>query len=273
MKHLFRYWDRIKQELRDKHILLFLDYDGTLTPIVSDPKKALLSRQAKYHLSRLAKSPKVHLAIISGRSLKDIMDMVGLKGIIYSGNHGMEVKGLKESFMVSVSSAYKLILARMKDELITKLSGIKGVFIEDKGLSLSLHYRLVNRKNVPEVKKIFFQVTSKYRQKNKIKIKPGKMVREIRPPTEWNKGRVLQWLLARQRPILKGAQTFCVYLGDDSTDEDAFKVLRKKKGISVFIGKPRQSSYASYYLRNSREVEGLLRRILEIDQGQKICQN
>ena len=115
MKNLFRHWDKLKEELSNRHIMLFLDYDGTLTPIVSSPKKELISREAKELLSELSNSPKCKLAIISGRGLKDIINIIGLKGIIYSGNHGLEIKGPKIKFATPVSARYKAILKHLKN--------------------------------------------------------------------------------------------------------------------------------------------------------------
>ena len=269
MKNLFRHWDKLKEELSNRYIMLFLDYDGTLTPIVSSPRKALISREAKGILNELSNSPKCKLAIISGRGLKDIINIIGLKGIIYSGNHGLEIKGPKIKFESIVSSRYKAVLEQIKNDLNKKLSSIEGAFVEDKGLSLGLHYRLVDKNNIPQVKTIFHEAVILYLVRNKIKIKTGKMVLEVRPPSEWDKGKVVLWLLARQGFALKGFVP--IYIGDDKTDEDAFKVLRNK-GITIFVGKPKPS-YAQYYLKDTNEVKEFLKRILVMQTDINICQS
>lgn len=269
MKNLFRHWDKLKEELGNRYIMLFLDYDGTLTPIVSTPEKAFISQEVKELLSELSKSPKCKLAIISGRALKDIKNIIGLKGIIYSGNHGLEIKGPKIKFATPVSARYKAILKHLKNSLKKKLPFIKGAFVEDKGLSLSLHYRLVDKKNIPQVKTIFHEAIILYLVRNKIKIKTGKMVLEVRPPSEWDKGKVVLWLLTRQRFALKGSDVFPIYIGDDKTDEDAFKVL-ENKGVTVFVGMPKPS-YAKYYLKDTSEVKEFLKRLLSIQGGTTAC--
>jgi len=264
MKNLFRHWDNLRKELSNKYVMLFLDYDGTLTPIVSTPDKAFIAQEIKRILNELSKSLRCKLAIISGRALKDIKNMIGLKRIIYSGNHGLEIEGPKIKFESPVSVRYKAILEQIKKELSLKLANIKGAFVEDKGLSLSIHYRLVDKKQVPLVKTAVHETAIVYLIRSKIKIKSGKKVLEIRPPVEWDKGKVVLWLLARQQFLLGENKIFPIYIGDDTTDEDAFKVL-KKKGLTIFVGE-QGNSEAQYYLKTTEEVTECLSRILEIKQ-------
>ena len=143
-----------------------------------------------------------------------------------------------------------------------KISYIRGAFVEDKGLSLSLHYRLVDKKQVPQIKTIFHEAVILYLVRNKIKIKPGKMVLEVRPPAEWDKGKVVLWLLARRNFISGEKNVLPVYIGDDITDEDAFRAL-KRKGLTVFVGEPGDSK-ADYYLKNTEEVVKFLRLISDL---------
>lgn len=271
MRNLLGRWDGLKKELSGKYIMLFLDYDGTLAPIVSTPGRAFISREVKEILTELSKSPKCKLAIISGRALKDIMHIIGLEGIIYSGNHGLEIEGPKIKFETPVSSRYKAVLEQIRKDLNKKLSSIKGVLVENKDLSLSIHYRLVDKKRIPKVKTIFHETIIHYLVRNKIKIKTGKMVLEIRPPYEWDKGKVVIWLLTRQCFALKNSNIFPVYIGDDVTDEDAFRAL-KNKGMTIFVGKPK-SSYAQYYLKDTDEVTEFLKRTLKLQRDIATCQN
>lgn len=260
MKYLFENWNEIRKNLSNKYIMLFLDYDGTLTPIVESPEKAVISREPKKLLEKLSKNLRCKIAIISGRSLKDIKNMAGLKNIIYSGNHGLEIEGPRIKFESPVSPRYRSILEHINTDLTRKLSSIKGVILEDKGFSLSIHFRQVNKKQIPYVKTIVHETAIIYLVRNRIKIKPGKMVLEIRPPIKWDKGDVVLWLLARQRFYLKNKSIFPIYIGDDLTDEDAFEVLRNK-GLTVFVGESK-TSHAEYFLKNTKEVTEFLRQIL-----------
>lgn len=262
MQHLFKDWQDLSRELKNKRIMLFLDYDGTLTPIAESTDKAVIPKETKRLLSELSAYAK--LAVISGRALSDLKKMVGIKGIIYSGNHGLEIESPKLKFNTPLSLAYTKLLHKIKMELEQRLAGIKGVILEDKGLTLSLHYRLVPGDLTPKVQTIFHAATMLPALKNKIKIRPGKMVWEIQPPIEWDKGRIILWLLAREKFASGDKPLLPVYAGDDTTDEDAFRAL-ENKGITVFVGRPNQSS-AQYYLNNPEEVAELLRRILSLQK-------
>lgn len=261
MKHLFEDLKKIRDILAQAYTMLFLDYDGTLVPIVESPDKAVMPEEIKGVLVELSKAPKCKIAIVSGRSLKDIKNIVGLSNILYVGNHGLEAEGGGIKFESPVSWKYKTILSTIKNNLNKKLSLICGAFVEDKGLSLAVHYRRVDKKFMPLVKAIFRETTAKYLVKKEIKIRRGKMVLEIRPPVEWDKGRIILWLLARRQLSSDAGNILSFYMGDDVTDEDAFKAL-KNKGITVFVGKHKVSR-AKYYLNDSEEVKEFLKRILE----------
>lgn len=271
MEYLFSSRDKIEKKLNSKRIALFLDYDGTLTPIVETPDKAVISVKDREVLKRLAGCPSCKLAIISGRSLKDIKKFVGLKNIIYSGNHGLQIEGPEIKFQSPVSDRYKTILSRIKKDLIKGLLHIKGAFVEDKGLTLSIHYRLADKKDLPLAEAIFKRAVKPYLMRKKIRVTSGKKVFEIRPPVEWDKGKIVLWLLARERFILGQKGLFPVYIGDDTTDEDAFRAL-KNKGLTIFVGRPR-ASCADYYLKDTKEVYRFLRKIPRLAKEKSVCQN
>ncbi len=262
MKNIFDYWNKLKEELSNKYIMLFLDYDGTLTSIAKIPDKAVISQETKRLLSSLSQRENCRIAIISGRTLVDIKKMVGLKNIIYSGNHGFQIDGPKIKYELAVPLGYKKALQRIKTQLKKKLSGIKGVFVEDKKLSLALHFRLADKRQLPFIKTVFHESIILYLVKNKIKIRPGKKIFEVRPPVDWDKGKIVLWLLARQVLVLKKENILPIYIGDDATDEDAFKAL-KRKGLTVFVGKPGNTK-ADYYLKNAEEVTKFLRLIMDL---------
>jgi len=271
MEHLFFQLNKLKASLKDKFIFLFLDYDGTLTPIVQSPDKAIIPRKTMEILRGLSKIPHCKVAVISGRALKDIKNKIGLEGIIYAGNHGLEIDGPKIKFKTPVSPGYMAILKKIKAVLKKKLSKIKGVIVEDKGLTLSVHYRLVDTKDAGLVKTIFHEALTHYIVSNKIKIRYGKKVLEIRPSLEWDKGKIVLWLLARLKFSLGKEPCVPIYIGDDITDEDAFRAL-KNTGLTVFVGNP-GSSHAKYYLKNTQEVAEFLEQILKIKTDEDICRD
>lgn len=266
MEYLFAKWKEIKERLFEKHIFIFLDFDGTLTPIVETPGKACLSKKVKEILEALLESQNIGVAFISGRSLEDIKNKIAIQNAIYAGNYGLEIEGPKIKYKSLVSENYRPIIQRIKNELEKKIVSIPGAFVEDKGLTLSLHYRLVNKKQIPEIKTIFHETLITHIAGGKIKTKSGKRVLEIMPPVEWDKGKVVLWLLARAQFGLAEKEILPVYFGDDVSDEDAFKALRNK-GINVFVGKTKNSS-AQYYVNNPNETVEFLKKIKE-----EICQD
>ena len=119
------------------------------------------------------------------------------------------------------------------------------MIIEDKGFSISVHYRLVDKKDIPAVEAEFYSILFLYEFRNNVQVKPGKMVLEIRPPILWNKGKVVLWLLGRRLFMMrdKKMKILPIYIGDDNTDEDAFDVL-KDKGMTIFVGEPKKTKAA-----------------------------
>ncbi len=251
MRYLFDCWPEIRKNIGKKFIMLCLDYDGTLTPIVDTPHRAILRKETRELLHRLSRISNFKLVIISGRALRDVRRMVNLDRITYIGNHGLEIEDKGSEFKEQTFSKLKTVIEKIKKILNERLREIKGVFVEDKGLSLSLHYRLADRKDLTKIKNTFDEVTQPYLTKNRIKISSGKKVFEVRPPLDWDKGKAVRWLLKKQRSFLK-REIFPVYIGDDLTDEDAFFILRDK-GLTVFVGRV-QPSHAEYYLRDCEDV-------------------
>ncbi|MDD5679626.1 MAG: trehalose-phosphatase [Candidatus Omnitrophica bacterium] len=264
MKHLSSDWGKIWKTLKGKFLYLFLDYDGTLAPIAQTPDKAIMTNKAKDLLRQVSKMPNVKIAIVSGRKLSDIEKRIRLKNIVYVGNHGFEIKGPKIKFESHLPLRYERSLDEIKAKLKKQLAAIKGAVVEDKGFSLGVHYRLVDKKNVQAVKNIFYATALIYELKNIITVKTGKMALEIRPAAAWDKGKVVLWLLGRRLFVMrnKKMKVIPVYIGDDTTDEDAFEVL-KDKGITIFVGKPKNTK-ARFYLKDTEEVAEFLEAILKI---------
>ncbi len=272
MEHIFNAWDTLREVIKERSIVLFLDFDGTLSSIVERPEKAVMAGRTRNILKKISQTPGCKVAIISGRAIADLKERVGLDNIIYSGNHGLELSGPKIRFRTPVGRRYKDALRAIKNELREKISAIEGAFVEDKGFSLSLHYRLADKKKVPLLKTIFQEVTLVHKIRNTIKTRSGKKVFEVRPSLEWDKGKIVLFLLAREKFALPNRRNFPIYIGDDTTDEDAFKALRNK-GATVFVGRPRTSE-AKYYLNNTREVTQLLSRIAALKGREtELCRN
>jgi alpha,alpha-trehalase len=238
---------------------LFLDYDGTLTPIVKTPQQAVLSKTRRAALSKIALAPHITLAVISGRMISDLKKRVGLKGIYYAGNHGFEIQGPRVNITHRKALSAKPLLRKIKAELKKSLKGIRGMIIEDKILTLSLHYRLVKARDFRTICRLFPKIVAPYKKTNKIRITHGKKVFEIRPNIAWDKGKAVLWFLKK---IAKKSKAIPVYIGDDTTDEDAFKVL-KRKGVTIRVGKTRKT-HAQQHLRNVNAVYKFLESLVKI---------
>jgi trehalose-phosphatase len=265
VQHLFCSWQFFAAEVRAfPHILLLSDYDGTLTPIVSRPEEAILSPETREKLSVLAKKPDFSVGIISGRSLSEIRAMVGIAGIYYAGNHGLEIEGPDFKLINPAAKAARVEIRNLAREFSAKLGSIPGVIVEDKGLTLSIHYRLVREAEENKVAEIFRQLTSPLLGEGKIRVTSGKKVWEVRPPVDWHKGKAAEAIIRKLKAVLKQEQLLTLYLGDDITDEDAFRVIHRPQGWSIFVGGENPSSSAEYFLNSTAEVLTLLSRMLEL---------
>lgn len=256
MDYLFDRTEKVLKKLRvAKRIFVFLDYDGTLTPIVSHPRDAYLSEETKHLLLRIKKNPRTLLAIVSGRSLRDIRGRVGLKGIYYIGNHGLEIFGPKQGTSWSVSKKNIQFLGGIRDRLNDRFRDVEGVLVEDKGCVLAVHYRNADPRWVPSI-----LIELKQEMMNSAAsfcLGFGKYVFEVRPNSSVNKGVAVLGLLNHVEP----GGVLPIYIGDDQTDEDAFKAL-KGKGVTIFVGSPALSS-ARYYVKDPSEVSQFLKIIQE----------
>ena len=224
-KHLLESWDELKGDLAERFLYLFLDYDGTLSPIVRDPGKAVLSLRMRGRLEALSKAGRCRIAVISGRSLEDIRRRVGIAGITYGGNHGLEVEGPERKFRYPVPEKARRALDDVRGKLEKALSPVPGVFLEDKGLSLTVNFRKVKRAELPVVARAVEEAAGPYRIPGGIDVRPGKEAFEIRPSVEWDKGKTVLWLLEKNT-VAGGEPPWPLFVGDDRTDEDAFRAIR-----------------------------------------------
>ena len=261
VKHLLEVWDELEGDLAERFLYLFLDYDGTLAPIVRDPAKAVLSFRMRRRLEALSKAPQCRIAVISGRALEDIRRRVGIAGITYGGNHGLEVEGPEGNFRYPVPEEAQRALDAVRRAVKRELSTIPVTFLEEKGMSLTVHLRKVKRGDLLIAAQALSEATRPYRMRGEIVVRPGKEAIEIRPSVEWDKGKTVLWLLEKST-VAGGEPPWPLCVGDDRTDEDAFREIRER-GVTVYVGAPGKTD-ARYYLRNVGEVEAFLGRLARI---------
>lgn len=262
LRYLFDYWQRVKDCIIKSDIVLILcDYDGTLTPIVSRPELATLSEKMRGILRLFSDHEHYKLGIISGRALEDVKDLVRIEGIYYAGNHGFEIEGPDTRNVHPIAEKTRPKIKDICERLESELRNIKGVIVEDKGLSGSVHYRLVSKEKVPKVKKIFTEITTPYLDEGVIKLTKGKKVLEIRPKIDWDKGKAVLWILDIFRKEHGARNILTIYLGDDKTDEDAFSALQKLNGISILVSPSPIKSKAKYFVKDVDEVKRFFEKV------------
>jgi trehalose-phosphatase len=268
MRSIFKNWSTISKKIEScRHLLLLSDFDGTLCKIADRPSGVKLSKKVKSSLKKLKSHPKITVGIVSGRPLKSIKEYIGLRQIFYVGNHGLQIDyvNLKGKSALYVLPEAKKTLALIKEiahKLKQRLKSIKGVIVEDKKYTLSLHYRLVKDKEKHKVKAIFNNIIRPYKKKKKVKVTSGKKVYEVRPPIDWDKGKAVLKLKKKINAKINIKDLVTIYLGDDATDEDAFNVL-SSKDIGIFIGSKRQSK-ADYKIESVSKVPQFLKQVYEI---------
>lgn len=237
---------------------VFLDYDGTLTPIVDRPEDALISERMRQAVRRLA--AQFPVGVVSGRDRRVVQGLMGVDDLIVAGSHGFDIWSPTGGAIERQEGVeFKDLLEEVLQRLTEELGSIKGALIEPKSNSVAAHYRLVSEAERPRVAEVVQQILDT--QAGRLKVTPGKMVYEIQPNIDWNKGKAVLHVLRSLG--LDRNDVVPVYLGDDVTDEDAFEALQGR-GIGVFVGRADdpevagRTTYADYALESIEEVEKFL---------------
>jgi trehalose 6-phosphate synthase/phosphatase len=244
----FEHWDALQARLAERRPIVFLDYDGTLTPITDRPDKAELSNEVKDTLTRLG--DRVPVVVVSGRGRQDLMQRVGIPGLIYAGSHGFDISG-PSGLHHQVGGIFVQSLRDAAQELRVRTAHLTGVVIEEKDFSVAAHYRLVPHRDVPRVRAAVEEVL---RSRPELERRHGKRVIELRPALEWDKGRAVLWIMDA---IHAGPHDLPLFLGDDLTDEDAFKAIADI-GIGIVVGTEPRPTHAHFTLRDADEVKRFL---------------
>lgn len=250
-------FDEIAARIAGKRPAVFLDYDGTLTPIVARPDLAVLGEEMRRTVAELAGLCTV--AVVSGRDRADVAGLVGLNGLVYAGSHGFDIAG-PGGFHREYEAAAKYLPALDEAErrLRQTVGDIDGVIVERKRYAIAVHYRLVAPDDVGEVERGFDAVAASIPALRKTL---GKKVFELRPRLDWNKGTAVLWLISALG--LDGPDVTPFYIGDDDTDEDAFVAL-SGRGIAILVAERPQPTAASYTLASPKAVGEFLRRLVAI---------
>jgi len=252
----------IKIRMKGRSPAVFLDYDGTLTPIVESPELALLSDDMRDAVRTLAR--RCTVVVMSGRDLPDVQARVGLKDIVYGGSHGFEICGPQGMhFEQEQGSEFLPELDQAELALRERLGGIPGILVERKKYAIAVHFRLVGQTDQEAVEPAVNAVLATH---PKLRKTHGKKIFEVQPDIDWDKGRAMIWLLGKLG--LEQADAFVLYLGDDITDEDAFRSLNARgNGIGILVRDEPCDTAAQYALGSTEEVQRFLGELATLTEG------
>ncbi|MBA0688630.1 hypothetical protein Goari_006403 [Gossypium aridum] len=264
-------FEQIIDASKGKQIVMFLDYDGTLSPIVEDPDRAFMSKKMRKTVRKLAKC--FPTAIVSGRCRDKVYKFVKLAELYYAGSYGLDIKGPEkrsksksvngESVLFQPASEFLPMIDEVYKQLVDTTKSTPGAKVENNKFCLSVHFRCVDEKKWSELAQ---QVRSVLKEYPKLRLTQGRKVLEIRPTIKWDKGKALEFLL-ESLGFANCTDVFPVYIGDDRTDEDAFKILRDRgQGFGILVSKFPKETSASYSLQEPDEVMDFLRRLVEWKQ-------
>jgi alpha,alpha-trehalase len=245
-------WNEIERRLDGRQPAVFLDYDGTLAPLAARPELATLPEATRETLGRLA--GRYPVGVLSGRGCGDVAARVGLDDLIYAGSHGFEIAG--PALRHEVGEGLPAVVERAAARLREHLAGLPGVLVEPKRFAISVHYRLAEEaSDLPRIEAAVDAVLAEHPELRK---GLGKKLFELRPTLDWDKGKALLWVLEALH--LDRAATLPLYLGDDLTDEDAFRAVNRT-GIGILVAEEPRATAAAYSLRDPEEVRTFLEKL------------
>ncbi|MBV8203146.1 MAG: trehalose-phosphatase [Acidobacteria bacterium] len=265
-------WSEIAGRLAGKRLALFLDYDGTLSPIVQRPELALLPPAARAVLRRLAE--RMPVAVLSGRRREEAAALVGLPQLTYAGSHGFDIAGPPPApgqppLGQVIGEEVPAAMQRAAEGLRRDLAGVEGVLIEDKRFAVAVHYRLARDGDLQRIEAAVDRAatdphdpSNAGRPGERLRKSGGKKVWELRPGIDWDKGKALLWLLARLG--LERPDALPLFLGDDVTDEDAHTAVASRGGIGILVAEEPRPTAAAYRLRDPVEVVELLSLLADL---------
>ncbi|KAK9276710.1 hypothetical protein L1049_006246 [Liquidambar formosana] len=279
-----RSFEQIKNYANNKKIVIFLDYDGTLSPIVDDPDRAFMSKSMRSAVRDVVKY--FPTAIISGRSRDKVYELVGLTELYYAGSHGMDIMGPVTNTVPNVSNTvpnghpdcmkstqqqgkdvnlfqpareYLPMIDEVFRTLVENTKDIKGAKVENHKFCASVHYRNVDEKNWPTIAQCVHDVLKDY---PRLRLTHGRKVLEVRPVINWDKGKAVEFLL-ESLGLSNSDDVLPIYIGDDRSDEDAFKVLREgNHGYGILVSSVPKETNAFYSLRDPSEVMVFLKSLV-----------
>ncbi len=240
---------------KKKNIVFFLDYDGTLTGIVDRPQDAKISPQMKERVEKISRRFKT--AIVSGRMREDVENLAGIGGIFYAGSHGFDILGKGVSMVLPEAEKTIPLITELISDFKKELEDIAGMIVEEKKFSVAVHYRMVDE--AAYFTRIEKTVNDRVSAHRELRLMHGKKVFEILPAIDWNKGKAVRWIMKALG--VDWENDTIVYIGDDTTDEDAFRAVRSR-GTGILVSGAEKNSAAHFQLSSVEQTGEFFELIL-----------
>ncbi|MEW6424671.1 MAG: trehalose-phosphatase [Bacillota bacterium] len=233
-------------------VLLMMDYDGTLVPIAPTPGQARPAGKLLKILAQLAQRPEYRLAVLSGRRLEELGELLPVPGLYLAGVHGAAIKKPDGAVVPLLKGTdTEKVIAELSALATGLMGGRPGFLVENKRYALAIHYRLAGAAAAGEVLPAFIKESEKLRRQFALELLEGKEILEVRPKG-LHKGEPVSWL----KKNFPGY--FSAFLGDDTTDEDAFRDLKKNTGLGILVSEHPRPSNARLRLKSPAEVRQFL---------------
>lgn len=245
--------------LHARKVFFLFDFDGTLVPIKKDPDLCFLPEKTRNLIKRLTNNRSLRVGIISGRGLEDLKKRVLIDGVYYAGSHGLEICGPAFKFVHEKVQDSLPQLMKLYEMISERVGAEKGILMEKKPYSFTVHLRRVEKRKRREIEKTVLSEFLKAKVPS-LKIQKGKLVLEIMPDVGWDKSKAVLKILKEE-----GSEFVPVFFGDDITDENVFEAFRDK-GVMVKVGRTKNTR-ARYYVENEGEVVRFLELFLEKRHG------
>jgi alpha,alpha-trehalase len=249
--------DAISRLRADRHLLLLLDFDGTLCEFDPDPDAVHLPDGRRELLLDLGNRPDVTLGIVTGRRLEDVRRRTQLgSGTYYAGLHGLQISGPGVTFLHPDVATASTALRQLASSLALAFEDLPGVFVEDKTYSIVAHFREASALDAARVQEILEKHGAALFEDGTLRRMNGASIIELLPNIEWNKGNAVAWI--REMVASTHTDPAVVYIGDDVTDEDGFKAVRSG---GLAIAASNRVTGAHLHVDGPRAVEELLKSI------------
>ncbi|GAA4861823.1 trehalose-phosphatase [Actinomycetospora straminea] len=228
----------VSERLAGRRPAVFLDYDGVLTPIVPRPEDAIMTDAMRDVLHALA--GRCPVCIVSGRDRAVVAELSGVDDLVIAGSHGFDIHDPQRGVIEhEASRGWEDLVAEVTERVRTAAAEIEGTQVEPKHASVAVHDRHVADADRPRVQELVDAVLAEH--PGQLRVTPGKFVHEIQPKIDWNKGKAVEHLIGVLD--LDHPDVVPIYLGDDITDEDAFRALARRgdhrePGLGILVIDP-----------------------------------